>query len=145
MYLACFFTFHYRMMWTSKTSGYSPMYGVLLSVSFPSLSLDLHLPVSPDPSRLLHGEPLPHLKSSLCLPESLYSGTCVQYHHRATVTCRQYRPLCCNPSAQDVPLISAVAWSLRTVQAVSKRCDYKLMRPALCKQTQQKVCNPSQC
>lgn len=34
---------------------------------------------------------------------------------------------------------------LGPVQAASKRCDYKLMRLALCKQTKQKVYNPSEC
>lgn len=34
---------------------------------------------------------------------------------------------------------------LGLVQAMSKRCDYKLMRLALYKQTQQKVYNPSKC
>lgn len=45
-------------------------------------------------------------------------------------------PVCC--SQESLPV-------LRTGQAVSERCDYKLMRSALCKQPQQKVCNPSQC
>lgn len=34
---------------------------------------------------------------------------------------------------------------LGLVQGTSKRCDYKLMRLALCKQTQQKVYNPHEC
>lgn len=34
---------------------------------------------------------------------------------------------------------------LGLVQGTSKRCDYKLMRLALCKQTHQKVYNPNEC
>lgn len=34
---------------------------------------------------------------------------------------------------------------LGLVQGTSKRCDYKLMRPVLCKQTHQKVYNPNEC
>lgn len=35
--------------------------------------------------------------------------------------------------------------ALGLVQGTSKRCDYKLMRLALCKQTHQKVYNPLEC
>ena len=34
---------------------------------------------------------------------------------------------------------------LGLVQGTSKRCDYKLMRPALCKRTQRQVCSPREC
>lgn len=71
--------------------------GMLLSVDFSSPSLAWHLPVSLEPSRLLHSEPLPHL----------YSGT---LHNTST------EPLSLAdspaPGTQAVPLMSAVVRSL---------------------------------
>lgn len=119
--------------------------GMLLSVDFSSPSLAWHLPVSLEPSRLLHSEPLPHL--SACAEQNLsIQGLCTipaqSRCHLQTVQPPVLPPrhtgcashVCCSQES-----------ALRTGQAVSERCDYKLMRSALCKQPQQKVCKPSQC